>query len=56
MSSPGIDIGPANDPSITSGITFDADTDGEDSLLGVASLDFDPESEYVSLLGKYISL
>ena len=47
---------PSDNPSITSGLTFDTAVDDYASLLGGASLSFEPSSYYVSILGHDVSL
>ena len=51
VSTPGINIAPEKDPSITSGLTHDASEDDYYSLLGGASLAIDPAVDIRSLLG-----
>ena len=52
----GLNIAPADDPSITSGLTHDADENDYYSLLDRVFLDIDTESDDVSLLGYNVSL
>ena len=52
----GLNIAPADDPSITSGITHDADENDYYSLLDRLFLAIDTESDDVSLLGYDVSL
>ena len=55
-SPPDINISPAEDLSITSGLTHEAAADEDISLLGGASLSIDPEGDDISLLGIEASL
>ena len=50
VSIPGLNIAPAKDPSIISGLTQEAAEDEDDSLLGGAYLSLDSACEYISLL------
>ena len=53
---PGLDIEPAYNPSINSGLTLGAATDGDASLLVGASLALDPARDDVYILGDDVSL
>ena len=48
-SPPGFNIAPAEDPTITSGLTQGAPEDEDDSLMGGAYLTLDPEGDDISL-------
>ena len=53
---PGLNLAPTKDPSIKSGPTKESAEDEDASLLGGASLDIDPEGDYISPLGDESSL
>ena len=53
---PGFNISPSEDPYNTSGLTHEAVEDEDISLLGEASLAFDPEEDDISLLENETSL
>ena len=53
---PGLNIAPYKDPSITSGLTQEADEDEDASLIGRSYLVLDPAGGDISLLGEEASL